>query len=324
MIGERKKNHLEICRDKDVEFVRSAGFDNIDLRHNALPECNLSDVDTSCKLLGKTLEAPIIISAITGGIPEAKKINRDLAEVAEELGIGFGVGSQRAAIDASESEREKIVSTYTVRDVAPNTLVLGNLGLAQFVLGYGKREAKEAIDMIGADALCIHLNASQEVAQPEGNTDWKGGLSALRSLKSLPIVAKECGSGINGDVGALLENAGVKAIDLGGAGGTSWTKVEKYRSSHMAEFLEEWGMPTVECLIENQDRKIPLIATGGVRSGLDVAKAITLGATSCGIALPVLRAWYDGRAKEYLERIISELKAAMFLTGSTKLSDLRV
>ncbi len=317
MISDRKKSHLEICREKDVEFEKSAGFDFFFLENNSLPECSLEKVDTSCELLGKKLSAPLIIAAMTGGAKEAEKINGELAEVAQKLGIGFGVGSQRAAIENSSME-----STYQVREVAPDILLLGNLGLAQFVDGYGRDEAEKAIEMIGADALCVHLNAAHEAAQEGGDTDWEGGLDAISELTDLPIVAKECGAGIGGETGKLLEEAGVKAIDVGGAGGTSWPKVEGYRGSEMGESLAEWGIPTATCLLENGERKIPLIATGGVRSGFDVAKAVALGATACGMALPVLRAWYEGRAEEYLERVVAELRVALFLTGSRNLKKL--
>lgn len=315
MISERKRSHLEICRKENVEFDKSAGFDSLELRHNALPECDLSEIDVSCELLGKKLSAPLMISAMTGGVGEGEKINKELAALAQKLGLGFGVGSQRAAI-----EDAKLARTYEVRDVAPDVLLLGNLGLAQFVVGYGEKEAEAAMEMIDADALAIHLNAAQEAAQPEGDTNWKGGLEAIRKLK-VPVVAKEVGAGINGDVGARLESVGVKAIDVGGAGGTSWTKVEHYRGAGTS--LSEWGLPTAQCLLENRDRKIPLIATGGVRSGQDVAKAIVLGATACGMALPVLRAWYEGRAEDYLKSVIEELKKVMFLTGCQNLAELR-
>ena len=307
----RKLEHLDVCLKKDVESG-DALFGDVRLVHNSLPEMSLHDADTSVSFLGKRLDAPIIISAMTGGVAKAGKINRDLAAVAEKMGIGFGVGSQRAML-----EDEDATSTYDVRDVAPNTLVLGNIGAAQLE-NYNVLEIRKAMKSIGADAMCVHLNPAQEAVQAEGDVGFNNVLKNIAMLaKAVPVVAKEVGNGISREVAAELKSAGVKAIDVGGLGGTSWVKVDSIRAKRKSPFVG-WGIPTAASVMECGPI-LPTIATGGIRTGVDAAKAIALGADMVGMALPILR-WHSKGGKKAvergLERTIGELKTAMFLTGS--------
>lgn len=330
---KRKSDHLKICSECKVEAGKS-GFGDVVLSgvefiHNALPEINFEDIDTRTDFLGKHLEAPIMIAAMTGGTPEARSINRNLATAAQKLGIGMGIGSQRAAIENPELE-----STYQIREMAPGILLLGNLGIVQFVKGYGVAEAKKAIEMIKADGLALHLNALQEIVQPEGDTNWKG---CLRKIKEIadgieePIVVKETGAGISKEVAVQIEKAGASAIDVGGLGGTSWALVEKFRNSEekdkiVANDFGEWGIPTAVSLIECKESvRIPLIATGGVRNGIEIAKALSLGADLVGVALPLLRPAMknEKEVEKELYKLIRELKICMFLTGANNMRELR-
>lgn len=320
---KRKSRHLKICSTKRVEFLRKrTGFEDVDLIHNALPELNLDEVDTSCELFGKKLSAPIIIESITGGSQEAKKINKLLAAAAERSGVAMGLGSQRAMI-----EKPSLTNTYCVRDVAPNILLIGNIGVTQ-LLEYDVNRIADAVEKVEADALFVHLNALQEVVQPEGNRKFRGCLSALRKLTSeigVPVVVKETGAGISREVAVELKNSGVKGIDVAGAGGTSWGAVELIRSSREDEWLWEWGIPTALSIVEVASVcELPLIASGGIRSGVDVAKAIALGADYAGAALPFLKATKRGEKGvfEELERWKEQLRVCMFLTGSKELTSL--
>ena len=313
----RKLEHLDVCMKKNVE-VGDALFGDVRLVHNSLPEMSLHDADTKVEFLGKKLDAPIIISAMTGGVAKAGKINRDLASVAEKLGIGFGVGSQRAML-----EDGKAVGTYEVRDVAPGTLVLGNIGAAQLE-NYNALEIRKAMKEIGADAMCVHLNPAQEAIQAEGDVGFNDVLKGIAMLaKVVPVVAKEVGNGISREVAAELKSAGVKAIDVGGLGGTSWVRVDSIRAKKDSPF-DGWGIPTAASVMECGPI-LPTIATGGIRTGVDVAKAVALGADMAGMALPVLR-WHSKGGKKAvergLERAIGELKTAMFLTGSRSVGGL--
>ncbi len=314
----RKLEHLEICAKKDVE-TGDTWLSDVSLVHNSLPEISLHGVSTEVRFLGKRLKAPIIITAMTGGVKKAEKINKALASVAEELGIGFGVGSQRAML-----EDDSVAGTYMVRDVAPSALVLGNIGAAQLE-SYNALEIKKAMKAIGADAMCVHLNPAQEAAQAGGDVDFRGVIKNIAALaRAVPVVAKEVGGGISREAAAELRNAGVKAVDVGGLGGTSWVRVDSIRARHASPF-EEWGIPTAASIMECSPL-LPTIATGGIRGGISVAKALALGADTAGMALPVLR-WYSrGGAKavrERLNQLIDELKVAMFLTGSATVAELQ-
>ncbi len=320
----RKSDHIKIVLNKDIQHKYSAGFDDVTLIHNALPEIDFDDVDTEIEFLGKKLAAPIMVSGMTGGTPEAEKINKNLARAAEAVGIGMGVGSQRAMI-----ENGKLLSTYSVRDVAPNILLLGNIGAAQFAKGYGVDECRKAVEMIGADAIAIHLNAAQELVQPEGDRNWKGVLEVIKNVAKrlgYPVIIKETGAGISGNVAKQLEACDVKAIDVSGSGGTSWTAVESFRNSPVGDTFNNWGIPTAAAVKWcKRSVKIPILASGGVYNGLDAAKAIALGAFACTIARPFLRTAVTSyeKTKEEMERVIRELKIAMFLTGSKDLKQFR-
>ena len=329
---QRKAEHVNIILQENVSAEYNYWSD-IRLVHRALPEVDLDDIDVSVKFLGKKLAAPLVISSMTGGFGMGKEINANLAKGAAEVGVAMGVGSQRAALEKPELE-----PTYAVVRNFDIPLVLANLGAPQLIPQAGKRaygvaDAKKAIAMIGADALIIHLNFLQEVVQPEGDRRAKGCLAAITDLSShFPVMAKETGAGISRETARQLKEAGVKAIDVGGLGGTSFSAVEHYRARKEAASLKErlgatfwnWGIPTPASLLL-ADVGLPLVATGGVRSGLDAAKGIALGATMAGMAKPMLEAAKvsaDAVVQE-LRAVIEELKAAMFLTGSRSIEELQ-
>jgi isopentenyl-diphosphate Delta-isomerase len=324
MIEDRKKDHIRICATENVESG-NPGFDGIRLRHRACPEISLGDVDTSCVFLGKKMDYPLIIEAITGGTSYSKKVNRDLAKTAQKYNVGFGVGSQRAAIEDPSLEE-----TYAVRDAAPDILLIGNLGAVQLNHGYGLRECRRAVEMIGADALALHLNSLQEAVQPEGDTDFRNLIKKINYVAAkikTPLIVKEVGSGLDLQTAKRLK---AHAYDAGGMGGTNWALVESHRNrgvmGEAGKTFLDWGTPTVECIRELSKTGKPLIGSGGIRSGLDAAKAIASGADIVGIALPAIRAYEAGgvrRLEKYLDKFIAELKISMFLTGSKKTSQLR-
>jgi isopentenyl-diphosphate delta-isomerase len=326
-IGSRKLDHLEISTDEKVQSKVQNGFDDVSFIHRALPEINIDEVDVKSSLVSKTIDAPIMIAGMTGGHKKAEIINKNLALAAEELGIPMGVGSQRAGI-----EDKNLVYTYSVaRKAAPSAFIIGNLGMAQFSNDYSVEEAKKAVDMIEADALAIHLNALHEAVQPLGDVKFKACLDAVRKLKEVgvPLIAKETGAGISMEDAALLEEAGVNAIDVGGLGGTSFPAIEHYRigkKNTLGKLFGDWGIPTAVSTVEcSTVVKIDVISTGGIRNGLQIAKALALGATCCGIAMPLLRKSKLG-SKEVVKdinRIIEELKTAMFLVGAKTIDDLR-
>ncbi len=329
----RKIDHLRIVLGEDVNAKGiTSGWMRYRFKHCALPELDMSEIDTSVTFLGKRLRAPLLISSMTGGAQEAERINLMLAEAAEMLGVAFGVGSQRAALINPEVAR-----TYQVRRVAPTALVLANLGAVQLNYGYGIDECRQVVEMIEADALILHLNALQEAVQPEGNTNFKGLLGKIEAVcrkLEVPVIVKEVGNGISAEVARKLVAVGVAAIDVAGAGGTSWSEVERFRHTHdrgrsIAGLFAGWGIPTTEALKEVRAAlpEIPLIGSGGVRSGLDVAKAIALGADLVGSAAPHLvqasqehgvAAIVDG-----LRSLHDELRITMFCTGAADVQALR-
>jgi isopentenyl-diphosphate delta-isomerase len=317
MIDERKADHIRVCLEEDVRFRKDNGFARYELPHRALPEIDRGDVDLSTEFLGKRLKAPLIIEAMTGGFRGAETINANLAAAAERAGIAMGVGSQRAGL-----EDPSLAYTYKVRDVAPGILLLGNLGAAQ-VAQHGADWAVRAVEMIGADGLAIHLNPAQELVQGKGDVRWRGVLLGIRDVCAsvgFPVVVKEVGNGISGEVARQLEDAGVAAVDVAGAGGCSWVRIEHHRNREPPGGLSEWGIPTAECLRQCRDAGvgIPLIASGGVRTGLDCAKAIAMGASLAGMALPLLKPATQSAAsvEAALRRVVKDMEDAMFLAGA--------
>jgi isopentenyl-diphosphate delta-isomerase len=320
----RKTSHLNICYTKKVEFVnKTTGLEDIDFVHMALPELDLSRINIACNIFGKKLAAPLLIESITGGSTGARKINKTLAGAAEKAGVAMGLGSQRAMI-----ENPSLADTYWVRDVAPSIFLLGNIGIAQ-LMEYDTKKIEDAVERVKVDALFIHLNALQEAIQPEGNRNFERCLSLLEKLTSklsIPVIAKETGAGISREVALELKNAGVKGIDVGGAGGTSWGAVELIRNPQGHESFGEWGIPTALSIVEVASVcKLPLIASGGIRSGVDAAKAIALGADYAGAALPFFKRAERGEKAvlEELEKWKEQLKICMFLTGSENLKAIR-
>jgi isopentenyl-diphosphate delta-isomerase len=318
---------------QDVQSHTPTGFDDVRLIHRALPEIDRDEVNLSTELFDHKLNAPLIIESMTGGTPVAAKINRTLAGVAEKLGIGMGVGSQRAGI-----EEENLAYTFRVaRDAAPSIPLFANLGCPQIVRDDGLDRAKRAVDMIDATGLFIHLNALQESVQFEGETGFRGVLKKISNIASnlsVPVLIKETGAGISKETAQAAERANVKGINVSGLGGTSWAAVEYYRARAKRLKLQmelgttfwDWGTPTVPSIVEvANSTKLKIFASGGVRNGLHIAKAIALGANYGGLALPMLKSASSGEnaAIARLKIVIEELRNALFLTGSRNIEELR-
>ncbi|HMU40700.1 MAG TPA: type 2 isopentenyl-diphosphate Delta-isomerase [Pseudomonadota bacterium] len=328
LISRRKSEHLELCASGKADFKRkTALWNEVELVHQSLPEMHLGEVDMSTSMFGKVLRAPLFISAMTGGTDEALKINRELAQLADELGIGFGLGSQRAMVVRPETKW-----TFQVRKWAPNTLILGNVGLVQA----GKMHMHEILGLcqaVGADALCVHLSPAMEMVQPGGDRDFRMGKEKLAWLAQgfpLPLIVKETGCGLSRQVGLTLRDLGVKNVDVSGAGGTSWVGVETNRAAGakalVGQALWDWGIPTAASVGLLSDLGFDIIATGGLQTGLDVAAALSLGAKAGGIAGPVLKAWKNGgqdRARLLLEGVIETLRTVLLLTGCRTPGELR-
>lgn len=328
---QRKAEHIRICLEEDVRSATAgSGFADYRFRHRALPEIDFADIDTSCEFLGKPVSVPLLISSMTGGTEEALRINRNLAEAAQRQGWAMGVGSVRAAV-----ERPAVAHTFRVRDAAPTIPVIANIGAVQLNYGYGTDECKRAVEVAEADGLVLHLNSMQELFQPEGNTNFKDLLRQIERVcrtLSVPVGVKEVGWGIGGDTARLLADAGVRFVDVAGAGGTSWSQVEKYRLQDplrraAAEAFADWGIPTAQCVAEVHEAApgCTLIASGGLTSGVDAAKAIALGADLAGFGRSLLGPAV-GSPEETdlaLQRISFELRAAMFGIGAASLSELR-
>ncbi|MBN1890888.1 MAG: type 2 isopentenyl-diphosphate Delta-isomerase [Thermoflexales bacterium] len=325
MIGNRKADHIRINLEEDVASGLTTGLEHYHFLHQALPELDLGRVDTSLVLLGKRLAAPLLISSMTGGTPRARDINLSLARVAQTHGIAMAVGSQRMALEQPET-----ADTFRVRSVAPDILLLANLGAVQLNYGYGLDECRRAVDMIEADALVLHVNPLQEALQPEGEANMAGLLHKIEAIcrqLPVPVIAKEVGWGISESVAGSLRQAGVAAIDVAGAGGTSWSQVELHRTSdpvkaRVAAAFRNWGIPTAESIrAVRRAVDLPIIASGGLRDGLDVAKCIALGACACGLAAPFLKAVSQGpeAANALLVELLSTLRIAMFCAGAGSL-----
>jgi len=332
-VTRRKDEHLDIAASEDVEAAsQTTWLEHVHLVHRALPELDLDDVDTSTELFGKRLRLPIIIDSMTGGSESGAKLNKDLASVAAEFGLGMGVGSQRAALLDSS-----LRSTFSVvRDVAPDILVYANIG-AQQLAEVGVEGARACVDMVRADALAIHLNPLQEAIQPEGDPKYRGLLDRIAEVVEkvgVPVIVKEVGSGLSMEVVALLDSIGVKGFNVAGVGGTSWARIESIRASRsgderrarLGDAFRDWGIPTAASIIEARSAtKGVIIASGGIRSGLDVAKSIAIGADAAALALPALRSLVRG-GRDALRSLVSamaaELRLAMFLTGSGSVREL--
>jgi isopentenyl-diphosphate delta-isomerase len=327
-ISRRKTQHLRIARSGQGAFQRSTLLENVHLLHTAVPELALAEIDLSTTLLGRPLAAPILITGMTGGTREGRAINRTLATAAQRLGIAFGLGSQRPMLD-----RADLATTFEVRDVAPDVLLLGNLGVVQLG-GRATADVAAALDRVGADALAIHLNVGQELAQPGGDVDFRGSLATIRRMvKDLgrPVVVKETGCGISPGVARALDRAGVAAIDVSGAGGTSWIAIEAQRAAGpqaaRGELFREWGIPTAACLAWLAERppRAEVIASGGIRTGLDVARSLALGARVAGLAQPVLAAASQGGvagAIRFLTSVSDGVRTACMLAGARRVADL--
>jgi isopentenyl-diphosphate delta-isomerase len=334
-IEERKRDHLDICLHEDVNARKGTTLlECVHLVHDALPEMNIDSVNTETIFLGHRLRLPILIDSMTGGTQMSLEVNRSLASAAEEAGIGIGVGSQRAGL-----RRPEVAETYSVvRKEAPNAFVFGNIGAAQLVKGLTLSDAKRAVEMIQADALAVHLNPLQEAVQVGGDPQYKGALDKIRELSEsvgVPVIVKEVGAGITGSVARKLEAAGVSAVNVSGSGGTSWSGVESIRAlrarnekvAALGEAFWDWGVPTAAAILDvRRSVRLPLIASGGIRTGIDMAKAFALGADLCAMARPFLMEAAKG-GKEgvlaLLERVSSELRLSMFLTGSQDIQTLK-
>lgn len=329
-IGRRKSDHIRINLEEDVRSGLTTGLERYRFRHRALPELDLDSVSLSQELFGRRLEAPILISSMTGGTQEAAAINQRLAQAAQQTGVAMGVGSQRAAI-----EQPEIAYTFQVRRAAPDVLLFANLGAVQLNYGYGPDECRRAVDMIEADALILHLNALQEAVQPEGDTRFKGlarRIEVVCKALPVPVIAKEVGWGFSeGDI-RLLAEAGVAAIDVAGAGGTSWSQVEMHRAQtesqkRLAAAFVNWGVPTSEAILEVRRLapQMTVIASGGLRSGVDIAKCLALGAQLGGMASPFLKA--AARSVEDVILTVNELRreiqVCMFAAGAGDLGSLQ-
>jgi isopentenyl-diphosphate delta-isomerase len=336
-VKQRKIEHVSVALNQDVSAPQRASWSDVHFVHQALPEVNLDEIDTSVSFLGHTLRYPLFISSLTGGHPDVLTINRNLARAAEQYGLALGVGSQRAAIVNPE-----LADSYAVtRENAPHAFLLANIGAPQLIPqarhdAFTREQVQRALDMIQANALAVHMNSLQEAAQPEGDRRAVGEVSALKSLAQwvrVPVVAKETGAGICREQAMLLRSCGVSAIDVGGAGGSSMAVMEAARSRSRGDertmniglLYRDWGIATPISVVEAGAARLPLISTGGVRNGLDVARALALGATLVGMGFPFLKVASESYEAvcELLEGIVAELKVAMQLSGASNLTQLR-
>lgn len=336
-IERRKSEHLSLAAGEGVETRTPAGWDDVHLVHDALPAVDADRIDLSVDLLGRRLQAPLVITGMTGGHQAARDVNRVLAGAAERHGVAFGVGSQRAAL-----RDPSLVPTYAVaREAAPTAFVIGNIGISQLLDQPGEaalspEDVARVVDMIRADALAVHLNYLEEMVQPEGQTRARGALAALAALIRgcrVPVIAKETGAGIGRPTALRLADAGVRAIDVGGVGGTSFAAIEAHRARDrgddrralLGERFTDWGLPTAVAVVGASATGLPIVATGGVRSGHDAAKALALGATAVGVGRPLLHAALRGdeAVDEWIAQFQLELRTAVFLSGAAAARDMR-
>ena len=325
-LAQRKADHVHVVAERDTAMRRPSGFEAIEFEHCALPEIALDQIDLRAKFLGRVLEAPLMVTAMTGGCEEAAAINRDLAAACDEEGVVFGLGSMRAAVD-----EPGLADTYAVRAVAPHVFLCGNLGAVQ-LKAISLPALERLVSRLGCDALCVHLNPMHEAIQVGGDTDWRGVQMAIANAcwsLPVPVIAKEVGGGINPGVATKLEATGVAAIDISGAGGTSWSGgVESYRGAGPEALTYwDWGIPTALALRDAvRTVRVPIIASGGIRNGLDAAKALRLGAVLAGAAAPFLKAQQRGgreAVRDELRQWKREIRLACFGTGSPDLDALR-
>jgi isopentenyl-diphosphate delta-isomerase len=333
LLESRKADHIRINLDEDVASRLTHGLERYRFMHQALPEIDAGAIDTTALLFGKTLGAPLLISSMTGGTEQAREINRNLALAAQQARIPMGVGSTRAAV-----VRPELADTFHVRDMAPDILLFANIGAVQFNYGFTAEQCRRALALIEADALILHLNPLQEVLQPEGDVNWAGLLRKIEGVTQdlnkdgIPVVAKEVGWGISPRAARDLAHAGVAAIDVAGAGGTSWSQVEMFRARtdvqrRVAEAFVDWGIPTADSIryVRESAPGLPIFASGGLKSGVDGAKCIALGATLFGMARPFLRAATISAEAVADEIVVAtgQLRAAMLCAGAATLSDLQ-
>jgi isopentenyl-diphosphate delta-isomerase len=327
-IEQRKADHLDLCATDDVAFrQRTTLLECVRLVHQSLPETSYDNVDTRVRLLGKELRAPLVIAAMTGGHERAAEINQALAAIANDLGYAFGLGSQRAM-----QKRPETSWTYQVRERAPDVLLFGNVGIVQ-ARDMSTEEVADMVESVGADALCLHMNPAMELVQPEGDRDFSAGLQTFQRLWAeleVPVIAKETGNGISREVAGKLHSLGIRHADTSGAGGTSWVGVETLRAEGdgraLGEALWDWGIPTAASVHYCVDAGMTTIATGGIRHGMDVARAIALGASCAGIARNVYQAFLEGGekgARQFLSRIERELRSIMLLCGARTIEELQ-
>lgn len=329
-IQQRKKDHVDLTVSGDMQYRQNTGFDRYRFKHNALPEINFGDVSTEAVLLGRTFSFPLFISSMTGGYTEAGAVNAIIAEFCEANNLPFGVGSQRIMLE----DPEAVSSFSIVRKKAPTAFIASNIGGAQLIGGLPKEQVDTLIDSIEADAVIVHLNPLQELVQPEGDQNFKGveaGIGQLVSDSPVPVVVKETGAGISGEVAERLLNLGVSVIDIAGAGGTSWAKVENKRNeaAKAEDIFDDWGLPALDCLLQTSglksDHSFELIASGGIRTGTDIAKAFCLGADFAAAAQPVIKAVAE-EGSEGLEKLVEtwkhQVRITLTLLGCEQMEDL--
>jgi len=318
--SQRKADHLDLAATDRVAFrEKTTLLEEVHLVHTALPEMAVADVDLAVEVVGRRLRAPLVIAAMTGGVDRAEQVNRDLAAVAQQHGIGFGFGSMRPLLEGGPP------LGYRVRDLAPDILLLGNIGIVQ-ARDASTRQLEDVLGEAGCDALCVHLNPAMEVIQPDGDEDFRGGLDTLSRLReelSVPVIVKETGCGLSRRVGRSLVERGIRWVDTSGAGGTSWVGVETLRARAatraLGEVFWDWGIPTAASVAQLSGLGLGIIATGGVATGVDIARAIALGAVAGGMARPFLQAWADGgraAVDAQVRQVVEEIRLACLLTGS--------